>query len=69
MRRTGGWQGRWQYLRRSRHSILVTVFVSTEFVLVQVANRWQLGSMTGQFIESHGSKRLDHDAFFAASQR
>ena len=52
----------------SRHSILVTVFVSADFVVVQVANRWQLRPMTSQYIESHGSRWHDYDAFFAAGR-
>ena len=70
MRGTGDRHRRRENLRRSRHSILVTVLVSADFVAVQVANRWQLWStMTSQYIESHGSKRLDHDAFLAASDK
>ena len=68
MRRTGGWQRRWQDLRGSRHSILVSVFVSADFVMIQVANRWQLWPMTSQYIESHGWRWHDHDAFFATGQ-
>ena len=67
MRRTGDWHRRRKDLRGSRHSILVTLFVSAKFLVVQVANRWQLWSMTSQYTESHGSIWLDRDAFFTAS--
>jgi hypothetical protein len=65
--RTGSWRGRRQYLGCDSHTILKSVFVSSDFVLVQEANRWQLRPMTSQYTGFHGSIWLDRDASCAAS--